>query len=106
MSNENNPYNLDAELLEQVDEAFKEPQMYKVVLLNDDYTPMDFVIEVLMRYFGMDEQKATQIMLHVHTRGKGLCGVFTHEVAETKSIMVNEFARENEHPLLCVTEVV
>ena len=106
MSNENNPYNLDAELLEQVEEAFKEPQMYKVVLLNDDYTPMDFVIEVLMRYFGMDEQKATQIMLHVHTRGKGLCGVFTHEVAETKSIMVNEFARENEHPLLCVTEVM
>ncbi len=106
MSNENNPYNLDAELLEQVEHAFKEPQMYKVVLLNDDYTPMDFVIEVLMRFFGMDEQKATQIMLHVHTRGKGLCGVFTHEVAETKSTLVNEFARENEHPLMCVTEVV
>lgn len=106
MSNENNPYNLDAELLEQVEHEFKEPQMYKVVLLNDDYTPMDFVIEVLMRFFAMDEQKATQIMLHVHTRGKGLCGVFTHEVAETKSTIVNEFARENEHPLLCVSEVM
>lgn len=106
MSEKNNPFDLDAELLEQVEDAFKEPHMYKVVLLNDDYTPMDFVIEVLMRFFGMDEQKATQIMLHVHTRGKGLCGVFSHEIAETKSIQVNEYARQHEHPLLCVTEVM
>lgn len=106
MSDKNNPFDLDAELLEQVEDEFKEPHMYKVVLLNDDYTPMDFVIEVLMRFFGMDEQKATQIMLHVHTRGKGLCGVFSHEIAETKTSQVNEYARQNEHPLLCVSEVV
>ncbi len=106
MSEKNNIYDLDAELLEQVEQSFKEPKMYKVVLLNDDYTPMEFVIEVLMRFFGMDEQKATQIMLHVHTRGKGLCGVFSHEIAETKSTQVNEYSRQHEHPLLCVTEVV
>lgn len=80
--------------------------MYKVVLLNDDYTPMDFVIEVLQKIFHMDEPRATQIMLHVHTRGKGLCGIFSHEIAETKSAQVNDYAREHEHPLLCVVEPV
>ncbi|MFC3195455.1 ATP-dependent Clp protease adapter ClpS [Marinicella sediminis] len=95
-----------ADILEQQETQFQEPKMYKVMLLNDDYTPMDFVIEVLQKFFDMDEQKATQIMLHVHTRGQGLCGIFTHEVAETKTALVNEYARDNEHPLLCVTEVV
>jgi ATP-dependent Clp protease adaptor protein ClpS len=74
------------------------------VLLNDDYTPMEFVVEVLQVFFGMDRQKATQIMLHVHTRGKGVCGVYTHEIAETKVMQVNNYSREHQHPLLCVME--
>ena len=82
----------------------KQPPLYKVVLLNDDYTPMDFVVEVLETFFSMDRPKATQIMLHVHTRGKGVCGVFTREIAETKVMQVNEYSRENRHPLLCDLE--
>lgn len=80
------------------------PPMYSVLLLNDDYTPMDFVVEVLMRFFPMTAEKATQIMLHVHTRGRGVCGVFTREVAESKVAQVNEFSRLNQHPLLCTME--
>ena len=80
------------------------PPMYQVVLLNDDYTPMDFVVEVLQVFFGMNREKATQVMLHVHTRGKGVCGVFTREVAETKVTQVNEFSRHHQHPLLCTME--
>ena len=106
MSDKENKQDFVAEILEQTDTEFIEPKMYKVMLLNDDYTPMDFVIEVLQKFFDMDEQKATQIMLHVHTRGQGLCGIYTHEVAETKTALVNEYAREHEHPLLCVAEVV
>ena len=80
------------------------PPLYSVLLLNDDYTPMDFVVEVLMRFFPMTAEKATQIMLHVHTRGRGVCGVFTREVAESKVAQVNEFSRLNQHPLLCTME--
>ena len=80
------------------------PPLYQVVLLNDDYTPMDFVVEVLQVFFGMNREKATQVMLHVHTRGKGVCGVFTREVAETKVTQVNEFSRHHQHPLLCTME--
>jgi len=80
------------------------PPLYCVLLLNDDYTPMDFVIEVLTRYFPMSAEKATQIMLHVHTRGRGVCGVFTRDVAESKVSQVNEFSRLNQHPLLCTME--
>ena len=82
----------------------KRPPMYKVVLLNDDYTPMEFVVILLEKFFSMSREQATQVMLHVHTRGKGVCGVFTREVAETKVVQVNEFARENQHPLLCAME--
>lgn len=82
----------------------KRPPLYKVLLLNDDYTPMDFVVDVLQSYFHMDEEKATQIMLHVHTRGIGVCGVFTRDIAETKVAQVNDYARENQHPLLCTME--
>jgi ATP-dependent Clp protease adaptor protein ClpS len=82
----------------------KEPPLYKVILLNDDYTPMDFVVEVLEMFFAMSRPKATQIMLHVHTRGKGVCGVFTREIAETKVAQVNEYARAHQHPLLCDME--
>jgi ATP-dependent Clp protease adaptor protein ClpS len=80
------------------------PPMYSVLLLNDDYTPMDFVVDVLMRFFPLDLERATQIMLHVHTRGRGVCGVFTRDVAESKVAQVNEYARLNQHPLLCTME--
>jgi ATP-dependent Clp protease adaptor protein ClpS len=90
--------------VETVKPKLKRPPLYKVVLLNDDYTPMEFVVEVLQVFFGMDRQKATQIMLHVHTRGKGVCGVYTHEIAETKVMQVNNYSREHQHPLLCVME--
>ena len=80
------------------------PPQYQVMLLNDDYTPMDFVVTVLQSFFSMDMDKATQVMLHVHTRGRGICGVYTREVAETKVAQVNEFSRMNQHPLMCTME--
>jgi len=80
------------------------PPMYKVMLLNDDYTPMDFVIQVLESFFQLDREKATQIMLHVHTKGVGVCGVFTRDIAETKVAQVNDYSRKNQHPLLCTME--
>ncbi|MEO5622983.1 MAG: ATP-dependent Clp protease adapter ClpS [Dokdonella sp.] len=80
------------------------PPLYQVILLNDDFTPMDFVIVVLETFFTLDRERATQVMLHVHTRGKGVCGVFTREVAETKVTQVNEFSRTHQHPLLCTME--
>ena len=82
----------------------KPPPMFKVLLLNDDFTPMDFVVEVLQVFFALNREKATQVMLHVHTRGKGVCGVFTREVAESKVSQVNEFSRMHQHPLLCSME--
>lgn len=91
----------------QVAEAtpeLKEPRLYKVVLLNDDYTPMDFVVEVLMQFFAMPQDRATQIMLHVHTKGKGVCGVFSYQIAETKVVQVNDYSRRHEHPLQCTME--
>jgi ATP-dependent Clp protease adaptor protein ClpS len=84
----------------------KRPPLYKVVLLNDDYTPMEFVVEILQVFFGMDRHKATQIMLSVHTSGKGVCGIYTHDIAETKVSQVNHYSREHQHPLLCVMEEV
>ena len=80
--------------------------MYKVVLLNDDYTPMEFVIDVLQEFFSMNREKATQIMLAVHTTGKGTCGIFIRDVAETKSAQVNQYAQDNEHPLVSIIEAV
>lgn len=90
--------------LEEARPEIKLPPMYRVILLNDDYTPMDFVIEILRTFFGMNHDRATQVMLHVHTKGKGVCGVFTFEIAETKVAMVNEFSRQSEHPLKCTME--
>ncbi len=81
-----------------------EPKRYKVILVNDDFTPMEFVVEILNMFFNLDEETATRIMLNVHTKGKGVCGVFSKDIAETKVVMVNDFARENEHPLLCTME--
>lgn len=89
---------------EQVKDAVQPPSMYKVILINDDYTPMEFVIDVLLKFFSYDVERATQLMLRVHYQGKAVCGNYTAEVAETKAIHVNRYARENEHPLLCTLE--
>ncbi len=94
----------DTLLVEKTRPKLQKPPMFKVVLLNDDYTPMEFVVHILESIFGHDREKATQIMLHVHTRGKGVCGTYTRDVAETKVVQVNNYARENEHPLLCDME--
>lgn len=82
----------------------KKPSMYKVLLLNDDYTPMEFVVHILERFFSKNRQEATDVMLHVHRRGVGVCGIFTYEVAETKVAQVMDFARANEQPLQCTME--
>ena len=82
----------------------KKPSQYKVLMLNDDYTPMEFVVMVLKRFFRMDLEQATRVMLHVHQRGVGVCGVYPYEVAETKVHQVMDFARENQHPLQCTLE--
>ncbi len=90
--------------VEEARPKLKRPPLYRVVLLNDDYTPMEFVVEVLEKVFGMDRTKATRIMLEVHTRGKGVCGVYTYEIAETKVAQVNSYSRQHQHPLLCTME--
>jgi ATP-dependent Clp protease adaptor protein ClpS len=82
----------------------KKPSMYKVLMLNDDYTPMEFVVHVLEQYFAMTNEDAARIMLHVHRRGVGICGVFTYEVAETKVTQVIDYARQHQHPLQCTLE--
>lgn len=82
----------------------KKPSQYKVLMLNDDYTPMEFVVMVLKRFFGMDLEAATRVMLHVHQKGVGVCGIFPYEVAETKVNQVMDFARQNQHPLQCTLE--
>ena len=102
---ENHPYEGEGDLavIESKPEL-KRPPMYKVVLLNDDYTPMEFVVEILETIFYMGREKATQVMLTVHTHGKGVCGEFTRDVAETKATQVNQYARDNNHPLLAEIE--
>ena len=82
----------------------KKPSLYKVLLLNDDYTPMEFVVHILERFFNKNREEATRIMLHVHRRGVGVCGVYTYEVAETKVTQVMDFARQHQHPLQCTLE--
>ena len=82
----------------------KQPSLYKVLMLNDDYTPMEFVVLCLQRFFRMGLEDATRVMLHVHQRGVGVCGIFTYEVAETKVGQVTDFARQNQHPLQCTLE--
>jgi ATP-dependent Clp protease adaptor protein ClpS len=82
----------------------KQPSLFQVVLLNDDYTPMEFVVDVLERFFAMNRANATRVMLEVHTRGKGVCGVFTYEIAETKVEQVTGWSRDHQHPLMCTLE--
>ena len=91
-------------VVEEAEPLVKKPPLYQVVLLNDDYTPMEFVVDVLERIFGLDRTKATRIMLEVHTHGKGVCGVYTFEIAETKVAQVTTYARQHQHPLLCTME--
>ncbi len=91
-------------VLEPAKAKTKLPPLYKVLLLNDDYTPMDFVVVVLQRFFGMDRERATQIMLKVHTEGVGVCGVYPRDIANTKVEQVTRFARDNQHPLQCTME--
>jgi ATP-dependent Clp protease adaptor protein ClpS len=82
----------------------KKPSLFKVLMLNDDYTPMEFVVMTLKRFFGMDLEQATRVMLHVHQKGVGVCGIFPYEIAETKVNQVMDFARQNQHPLQCTLE--
>ncbi len=96
--------NDDGLAVQEAKPELKRPPLYKVILLNDDFTPMDFVIEVLMDFFAMPEDKATQVMLQIHTQGMGVCGIYTKDVAETKVVIVNEYSREHQHPLLCAME--
>lgn len=93
-----------AEVQAELAPVLKEPRKYRVLLRNDDYTPMNFVILVLQRFFYMSESVASQLMLQVHTLGCATCGIYTRDIAETKVVLVNEFARQHEHPLLCMME--
>ena len=90
--------------LQETKPELRRPPLFKVVLINDDYTPMEFVVEVLELFFRMNREQATHVMLTVHTQGKGVCGIFTRDIAETKAAQVNQYAREHEHPLLCEIE--
>jgi ATP-dependent Clp protease adaptor protein ClpS len=90
--------------VEEAKPKLKQPPLYQVVLLNDDYTPMEFVVDVLEKFFRMDRTTATRVMLEVHTKGKGVCGVFTYEIAETKVALVTGYARDHQHPLMCTLE--
>lgn len=91
-------------VIEEGKPRLKRPPLFRVVLINDDYTPMEFVVDVLERVFGHDRQSATRVMLEVHTQGKGICGVYTFEIAETKVAQVTGYARQHQHPLLCTME--
>jgi len=94
----------DGLALEEAKPKLKEPSMYRVFLLNDDYTPMEFVVTLLEKLFGMDREKATRVMLQVHSQGKGVCGIYTYEIAETKVAQVSEYAQRHQHPLMCSME--
>ena len=107
MSDKNNTpdWQRDSNTVVEVERPkLKKPSLYKVVLLNDDYTPMEFVVELLELFFGQTRENATRIMLSIHTEGKGVCGIYTQDVAETKAGIVNQYSRDHQHPLLCEIE--
>ncbi len=107
MADEPDKVGIEADHEIAVEEArprLKKPSLFRVVLLNDDYTPMEFVVQVLEKIFSMDRSTATRVMLEVHTQGKGICGVYTFEIAETKVAQVTGLAQEHQHPLLCTME--
>ncbi len=101
---ENLPQQSDGLAVQEAKPKLKKPQLYKVILLNDDFTPMEFVVRVLERFFHKNREEATRIMLQVHTRGMGVCGLYTREVAETKVRQVMMYSAENQHPLQCTME--
>ena len=104
-NNSNHPGIEDADLaVKEASPKLKRPPLYRVVLINDDYTPMEFVVEVLETIFGMARNKATRVMLEVHTKGKGICGAYSYEIAETKVAQVTSFAQQQQHPLMCTME--
>ncbi|MBT6592431.1 MAG: ATP-dependent Clp protease adapter ClpS [Porticoccaceae bacterium] len=107
MSNDKNPpaWQHDGNTVVETERPkLKKPSMFKVVLLNDDYTPMEFVVELLEKFFSKTRENATRIMLSIHTDGKGVCGIYTKDVAETKAGTVNQYSRDHQHPLLCEVE--
>mgnify|MGYP001177272216 CR=1 FL=1 len=104
MAEPKDPHHDDGVAVQEAKPKLKKPPLYKVMMLNDDYTPMEFVVHVLEEFFSLDRPMATRIMLEVHTRGHGVCGLFTHDIATTKVEQVNAYSRENQHPLLCTME--
>jgi len=104
MSKETDNHEDDGLALQEAKPKLKRPPQYKVLLLNDDYTPMEFVVHILEDFFSMNREKATQVMLNVHTKGMGVCGVYSRDIAETKVELVNTYARESQHPLKCAME--
>ncbi len=106
MMNTVKPHSDQDVVVERSKPKLKRPPRYQVLLLNDDYTPMEFVVLILQQFFAHNHERATQIMLQIHTAGKGVCGIFSREIAETKVIQVNRFAQQNQHPLKCTMEKV
>ncbi|MCW9012503.1 MAG: ATP-dependent Clp protease adapter ClpS [Gammaproteobacteria bacterium] len=107
MSDQQSDWDHEGELaVEPAKPKLKPPKKYKVVLLNDDYTPMEFVVQILAKFFGMNQEKATKIMLVVHTKGKAVCGEYSYQIAETKVEQVNDYSRQHQHPLMCTMEEV
>ena len=104
MSDEHEIDNDHGLAVQEAKPKLEKPPMYKVMLMNDDYTPMEFVVQILETFFSMDREKATRVMLHVHTKGKAVCGIYTRDVAETKVTLVNDYSRNHQHPLLCAME--
>ena len=104
MSEKINEYFDDELAIQEAEPTTKRPPLYKVILVNDDFTPMEFVVHILELFFSVDRENATRIMLEVHTSGKGICGLFTREIAETKVSLVNDYTQESQHPLLCTME--
>ena len=104
MADRPDPLHDDGVAVQEAKPKLKQPPLYNVVLLNDDYTPMEFVVHVLEQFFGHVREQAVRVMLHVHTRGKAVCGCYSREIAETKVAQVNDYSRENNHPLLCTME--
>lgn len=104
MSKQTDNHEEDGLAVEEAKPKLKRPPKYKVLLLNDDYTPMEFVVHILEDFFNMNREKATQVMLNVHTKGMGVCGLYSRDIAETKVELVNTYARESQHPLKCTME--
>ncbi len=107
MSQKTNEYSTDDDvgvLVKEKPPALQKPRLYQVVLLNDDYTPMEFVVELIEKFFSKTRETATRIMLMIHNEGKGVCGIYTQDIAETKAAMVNKYSMQHQHPLLCEAE--